>query len=87
MQDPDKLPAHHGQTMTREGPVHPMLALCIPLVLWGAAGSCMLILAVPRTLMLHQAMNRYSGREIECYGNSIVIRLGGVQQQGWMAES
>ena len=37
--------------------------------------------------MLHRAKNRYSGREIECYGNSIVIRLGGVQQQGWMAES
>ena len=37
--------------------------------------------------MLHRAKNRYSGIEIECLGNSIVIRLEGVQGQTWMAES
>ena len=36
--------------------------------------------------MLHRAKNRYSGIEIECLGNSIVIRLEGVQGQTWMAE-
>jgi hypothetical protein len=37
--------------------------------------------------LLHQAKNRYSGIEIKCLGNSIVIRLEGVQGQTWMAES